>query len=223
MGAVRLGVEAASEPTLSRKLKAPIFAPAGQSTQMIIGADAASDGDILERAEGLYGAYGLRRVYYSAFSPIPDASSSLPPTRPPLMREHRLYQADWLMRFYGFSRQEIVDAHPGGMLDIGMDPKLAWALANRDRFPIDVNRADREWLLRTPGLGEKTVNKILSVRRLHALSLADLGRLAGSVRRLKAFVVTTDWRPTAILDTADLAQRLRSAAKPANAVQLSLL
>ena len=223
MGAVRLGVEAAGEPTLSRKRKAPAFAPAGQSTQMIVGADAASDGDILERAEGLYGAYGLRRVYYSAFSPIPDASANLPPTRPPLMREHRLYQADWLMRFYGFSRQEIVEAHPGGMLDIGLDPKLTWALANRDRFPIDVNRADREQLLRTPGLGEKTVNKILSVRRLHALSLTDLARLAGSVRRLKPFVVTTDWRPVATLDTADLAARLRPVSKAADSVQLSLL
>ena len=223
MGTVRLGVDAASEPTLSRKRRAPAFAPAGQSTQMIVGADAASDGDILERAEGLYGAYGLRRVYYSAFSPIPDASSSLPPTRPPLMREHRLYQADWLMRFYGFSRQEIVAAHPGGMLDIGLDPKLTWALANRDRFPIDVNRADKEWLLRTPGLGAKTVNKILSVRRLHALNLADLARLAGSIRRLKPFVVTTDWRPTATLDTADLAARLRPASKAADPIQLSLL
>jgi putative DNA modification/repair radical SAM protein len=223
MGAVRRGTEAAGEaPTLARKRRPPRFAPAGQSTQMIVGADAATDGDILVRAEGLYGAYGLRRVYYSAFSPIPDASAKLPPSRPPLMREHRLYQADWLMRFYGFSRQEIVEAHPGGMLDLDLDPKLAWALAHRDRFPIDVNRADRELLLRTPGLGARTVGKILAVRRHHALSLADLARLAGSVKRLKSFVVASDWRPTAVLDANDLADRLRAAAKPADAAQLSL-
>jgi len=222
MGAVRLGVEAAGEPTLSRKRKAKAFAPAGQSTQMIVGADAASDADILVRAEGLYGAYGLRRVYYSAFSPIPDASANLPPARPPLMREHRLYQADWLMRFYGFSREEITAAHPGGMLDLELDPKLAWALANRDRFPVDVNRADRELLLRIPGLGAKTVGKILTVRGHHALSLADLARLAGSIRRSKAFVVTTDWRPSHLLDTADLSERLKAASKPADATQLSL-
>jgi predicted DNA-binding helix-hairpin-helix protein len=177
---------------------------------------------VLGRAEGLYGAYGLRRVYYSAFSPIPDASARLPPRRPPLMREHRLYQADWLMRFYGFSRQEIVDAHPGGMLDLELDPKLAWALAHRDKFPIDVNRADKELLLRTPGLGAKTVDKILATRRHHSLSLSDLARLAGSVKRLKAFVVASDWRPTAVLDAADLAERMRAAAKPVSAAQLSL-
>ena len=221
MGAVRLGVDAAGDRTPTGK-RPPRFAPAGQSTQMIVGADAANDADILARAEGLYGAYGLRRVYYSAFSPIPDASSNLPPAKPPLMREHRLYQADWLMRFYGFSRQEIVDAHPGGMLDIGLDPKLGWALANRHRFPIDVNTADRELLLRTPGLGAKTVDKIIEVRRHHSLSLADLGRLAGSIKRLKAFVTTTDWRPTALLDAADLGEQLKAAAKPAHAAQLSL-
>src|SRR5690606_2721481 len=124
MGAVRLGIEAASEP--AARARAPKFAPAGQSTQMIGGADGAKDGEILARSAGLYGAYGLRRVYYSAYSPIPDTSARLPPKRPPLIREHRLYQADWLMRFYGFEAGEIVA--PGEDLALERDPKLAWAL-----------------------------------------------------------------------------------------------
>ena len=220
MGAVRLGIEDASEPTLVRKTVRR-FAPAGQSTQMIVGADEATDGDVLQRAESLYGGYGLRRVYYSAFSPIPDASAVLPSTRPHLMREHRLYQADWLMRFYGYSREEIVSAAPSGMLDLETDPKLAWALANRDRFPIDVNRADRELLLRVPGLGAKTVDKLIGLRRHKRLTLDDLKRLAGSVRRARPFVLTSDWRPVT-LDDADLAQQMRSTSKAAVPSQLSL-
>src|SRR5204863_347265 len=127
---------------------APKFAPAGQSTQMIIGADAATDGDIIDRAAGLYGRFGLRRVYYSAFSPIPDASTVLPLQRPPLMREHRLYQSDWLMRFYEYRPDEVAQAvDPAtGMLPLDIDPKLAWALRFRDRFPVDLNRAPREAL-----------------------------------------------------------------------------
>ena len=106
MGQVRLGVEAA-KPSKRDKIKPPKFAPGGQSTQLIVGADGAPDTEILDRSASLYGGYGLRRVYYSAFSPIPDSSAILPLSRPPLMREHRLYQADWLMRFYGFSAPEI--------------------------------------------------------------------------------------------------------------------
>jgi predicted DNA-binding helix-hairpin-helix protein len=117
---------------------------------MIIGADEARDRDIIARSASLYASYGLRRVYYSAFSPIPHASQSLPLRRPPLMREHRLYQADWLMRYYGFAPEEIVDGASDGMLDLEHDPKLAWALRNRALFPIDVNRAPRETLLREP-------------------------------------------------------------------------
>ncbi|MEO7410478.1 MAG: putative DNA modification/repair radical SAM protein, partial [Sphingomicrobium sp.] len=127
---------------------APKFAPAGQSTQMIVGADAASDGDIVLRASQLYDRFALRRVYYSAFSPIPDASAVLPLQRPPLMREHRLYQSDWLMRFYGFKPAEVVSAAgDDGMLPLDIDPKLAWALKFRECFPVDVNRAPREQLL----------------------------------------------------------------------------
>jgi putative DNA modification/repair radical SAM protein len=221
MGRVRLGVEAARERTASGK-RAPSFAPAGQSTQMIVGADQASDADVLIRADGLYGAYGLRRVYYSAFSPIPDSSAILPLERPHLMREHRLYQADWLMRFYGFGRAEITDGLAGGMLDPAIDPKLAWALAHRARFPVDVNRADREMLLRIPGLGAKTVDKLIAVRRLKRVRLEDLKRLAGSVKRAQAFVICDDWRPGGLTDAADLRARLAPQARRASAAQLSL-
>src|SRR5690606_28979276 len=126
-----------SEPTLRTKAK-PRFAPGGQSTQMIVGADATPDATILGTSARLYGSYRLRRVYYSAFSPIPDASKALPSMKPPLMREHRLYQADWLMRFYGFDQREILAGQPDGMLDLAIDPKLAWALRNRGFFPVDV-------------------------------------------------------------------------------------
>src|SRR4029077_8001276 len=160
MGGLRLRLDETKEE--KRKTpRAPRFAPAGQSTQMIIGADEANDRDIIARSASLYASYGLRRVYYSAFSPIPSASQSLPLRRPPLMREHRLYQADWLMRYYGFAAEEIVDGASDGMLDLERDPKLAWALRNRALFPIDVNRAPRETLLRVPGLGARVVRRIL--------------------------------------------------------------
>ena len=144
------------------KAKPPRFAPAGQSTQMIVGADAANDGDILRTSSNLYGNYRLRRVYYSAFSPIPDASSKLPLQAPPLQREHRLYQADWLLRFYGFDVDEITPQTANGMLDLDIDPKMAWALRHPERYPVDVNKAPREMLLRVPGLGTRNVERILS-------------------------------------------------------------
>ena len=197
MGAVRLGIDGGAERSHTGR-KAERFSPAGQSTQMIVGADASSDADILARSESLYGAYGLKRVYYSAFSPIPDTSRDLPPSRPPLMREHRLYQADWLMRYYGFAREEIASAAPDGMLDLTRDPKLMWALANRGRFPLDVNVADREMLLRVPGMGVRSVDALLQVRRVKAVRLEDLKRLVRSVKRLQPFVVTADWRPAAV-------------------------
>jgi putative DNA modification/repair radical SAM protein len=204
MGAIRLGVEAGKET--GRRAQPPKFAPAGQSTQMIVGADAASDGEILKRSETLYAAYQLRRVYYSAFSPIPDAAARLPLQRPPLIREHRLYQADWLMRFYGFARAEIcADAED---LDLAIDPKLAWALRNRGDFPVDVNAADRERLLRVPGLGVKSVDRLLDLRRLKRVTLEDVRRLARGVEKLKPFLVTDDWSPGALADRADLRARL---------------
>jgi putative DNA modification/repair radical SAM protein len=190
----------------TRKYKsAPKFAPAGQSTQMIVGADAASDGDIVVKASQLYDRFGLRRVYYSAFSPIPSPSAVLPLQRPPLMREHRLYQSDWLMRFYGFKPSEVVDAAGAdGMLPLDIDPKLAWALKFRESFPVDVNRAPKEQLLRVPGLGTKAVGRILSSRRWRSITLADVARLTVSVAKVRPFIVTSDWRPTLLTDRADL-------------------
>ncbi len=185
---------------------APKFAPAGQSTQMIVGADAATDGDIVRKASTLYDRFGLRRVYYSAFSPIPDASAVLPLQRPPLMREHRLYQSDWLMRFYEFQPHEVVAAADDatGMLPLDIDPKLAWALKFRGSFPVDVNRAPREMLLRVPGLGVKAVNGILTSRRWRRLHLADIARLTVSVAKLRPFIIAEDWRPVALADRAEL-------------------
>lgn len=183
---------------------APKFAPAGQSTQMIVGADAADDGAIVMRASQLYDRFRLRRVYYSAFSPIPSPSAVLPLKRPPLMREHRLYQSDWLMRFYGFKAKEVVAATDGGMLPLDIDPKLAWALKFRDSFPVDVNRAPKEQMLRVPGLGTKAVGRILRSRRWRALRLDDVARLTVSIAKVRPFIVTADWRPTLLTDRADL-------------------
>lgn len=218
MSQVRLKVEAA-RPGKKDRARPPKFAPAGQSTQLIIGADGAPDTEILDRSASLYGGYGLRRVYYSAFSPIPDSSAILPSSKPPLMREHRLYQADWLMRFYGFSAPEIGEAATGGMLDLEIDPKLAWALNRREQFPVDVNTADREVLLRVPGLGVKSVNRIVSIRRWRTLRLEDIGRLCRGIDKVRPFITTLDWTPGGLTDAADL--RVRLSPKP-GPVQLSL-
>ncbi|ESQ90713.1 biotin synthase [Asticcacaulis sp. AC460] len=202
MGELKTAIDEASEPTRTGRKKH--FVPAGQSTQMIIGADAASDATVLGTSAGLYDSYRLRRVYYSAFSPIPDSSKNLPLIKPPLMREHRLYQADWLYRFYGFEIGEITAGRPGGMLDLQLDPKLAWALANRESFPVDVNRAEREMLLRVPGFGTKTVDAILVARAHRRLGLDDLGRLRVSVKKIKPFVVANGWTPVQLIDRVDL-------------------
>ena len=193
---------------------APKFAPAGQSTQMIVGADNADDSAIVATASGLYDRFGMRRVYYSAFSPIPDASAVLPLVSPPLIREHRLYQADWLMRFYGFAVGEVQAATDDGNLPLDIDPKTAWALKHRGQFPVDINRAPREMLLRVPGLGVKSVNAVLRVRRQRRLDLADLGRLTRGIEKLRPFVIASDWRPVALADRGNLRATL---VKPARA------
>ena len=190
--------------------RSPRFAPAGQSTQVIVGADSSNDATILHATSSLYTQFGLKRVYYSAFSPIPDASAVLPAKPPPLQREHRLYQADWLMRYYGFKAPEIIAGTPDGMLDLSVDPKLAWALRHRESFPVDVNTADREMLLRIPGLGVRSVDRMLQMRQHRALRLDDLQRIAVSIRRLLPFVVTLDHRPRN-LDRANLPDRMRTA------------
>jgi putative DNA modification/repair radical SAM protein len=184
------------------------FAPAGQSTQLIVGADAATDDIVLTTSASLYKNYALKRVYYSAFSPIPEASRFLPAKSPPLQREHRLYQADWLLRYYGFTVPEITEGGDAGMLDLDIDPKLAWALKHRALFPVDVNTAPREMLLRVPGLGTRAVDKILAARRHMRLRLDDIARLTSGLKRLRPFLITLDHRPTRLIDRADLRQSL---------------
>jgi len=207
--AARPSPPAAQAGLAPRRAAAPRFAPAGQSTQMIVGADATDDRAILATSARLYGAYRLRRVYFSAFSPIPDAARGLPLKAPPLQREHRLYQADWLMRLYGYAHDEIVP--DGGLLALDVDPKLAWALAHRERFPVDLNRAPRELLLRVPGLGVRTVDRLLAARCVRRVRAEDLRRLRLPLAKLLPFVVVDGHRPTRALDATDLATRLRPA------------
>jgi len=196
---------------------APRFAPGGQSTQVIVGADTTRDREILERSETLYSAYRLRRVYYSAFSPIPDASKLLPLQPAPQIREHRLYQADWLMRYYGFRSDEIFDATEG-MLDLEIDPKLAWALKHREQFPVDVNAGPREQLLRVPGLGVKTVDRIIAARRVRRIHYDDLQRLHLPLKRILPFIKVPGDRKRKIIDSSMLDSVLRPKQE-----QLSLL
>lgn len=191
-----------------RGLHAPKFAPAGQSTQMIVGATPTPDQTILQTASELYQTHKLRRVYYSAYSPIPHADAQLPGKSPPLVREHRLYQADWLLRFYGFEVEELVMAADRN-LDLEIDPKLAWALANRARFPIDVNKAPREELLRIPGIGARNVARILQMRVVRSLRILDLKRLRIAWNRAKTFVIAADHNPALQqLDKTHLRDRL---------------
>ena len=190
------------------RAKPPRFAPAGQSTQMIVGADGASDLAILDASTSLYASYNLKRVYYSAFSPNGHPSAHLPQVPAPLMREHRLYQADWLLRFYGFALPDLDDAAPGGMLDLGIDPKLAWALKHRGDFPIDVNTAPRERLLRVPGLGTQAVDRIVASRRTGALRLDDIARVTGAIARARPFICALGWHPGRSLDDGQLRRSL---------------
>ena len=194
------------------------FAPGGQSTQMIVGADPSTDKDILQASASLYAAFRLRRVYYSSFSPIPDASAKLPVQAPPLLREHRLYQADWMVRFYNFSFDEIVTDLSGGMLDLEIDPKLMWALNHRSQFPVDINRASREALLRVPGLGPRSVHLLCKARKHHCLRIDDIARLKVSLKKIRPFIYTPDWSPGRLIDQKELRDYFRSPAQ-----QLKLL
>ncbi len=221
MATTRLKIEAARDdrkPAAGKiaKAAAPRFAPAGQSTQMIIGADATPDATILSATSQLYASYALKRVYYSAFSPNGHPSGKLASSPPPLLREHRLYQADWMLRFYGFALPEIAGTLSHGMLDLEIDPKLAWALSHRQDFPVDVNSAGREILLRVPGFGTRAVERIIASRRSGALRYDDVARLTGAMSRARDFIVTPDYRPRH-LDAMRLRERF--VRKPA---QLSL-
>jgi putative DNA modification/repair radical SAM protein len=214
MARIRTYVEAAkAEPRAGK------FAPAGQSTQFIVGADGSTDATFLRTAETLYASYGLRRVYYSAFSPIPHASARLPARAPALMREHRLYQADWLMQHYGYGADEIVAPLTAGQLDLDIDPKLAWALAHRESFPVDVNTAERAALLRVPGIGVRNVKRLLLLRRQRRVRYEDLVKLRCDVRKAERFVVTADHVPHG--DAASTAVLRRHLVPPAR--QLPLL
>ncbi|HEX2722379.1 MAG TPA: putative DNA modification/repair radical SAM protein [Gemmatimonadaceae bacterium] len=202
MGVVRDGIAEAREDRARSGSRSPspqplAFTPAGQATQMIVGATDATDAAILQTSASLYGVQKLKRVYYSAFSPIPDASSILPPSAPPLLREHRLYQADWLMRFYGFAVDELTTPTTPD-LDLDIDPKLSWALRNRGRFPMDVNSVPKEDLLRIPGVGVRSVKRIIAARRWHRLRLEDLTRLHVAMSRAMPFLSTADYSPTRI-------------------------
>ena len=188
MGTIRRKLdEKAQEP------RAPKFAPAGQSTQMIVGADASDDQTILSTAQTLYGSYKLKRVYYSAFSPIPQSPGTVPLAPPPMQREHRLYQADFLMRGYGFKAAELLP--DAGNLALDIDPKLAWALAHREQFPVDLNLAEESMIARVPGIGLRNAKRIVELRRLRRIRYVDLTRLKCSMKKIAPFIVTADYRP----------------------------
>ena len=176
--------------------RAPKFAPAGQSTQLVVGATATSDREIISRASQLYGDYKLRRVYYTGFSPYPLADARLPLKPTPLVREHRLYQADWLMRFYGFEAAELTsEAEPE--LSLTEDPKSSWARRHPEFFPVDVNTAPKEALLRVPGIGYKNVERIVRIRRYQRLALEHLRKLHVQLARASAFITASDHLPRA--------------------------
>nr|WP_207735865.1 putative DNA modification/repair radical SAM protein [Intestinimonas butyriciproducens] len=168
---------------------APRFAPAGQSTQMIIGATPESDLHILRLTEGLYQKYQLKRVFYSAYLPVSDSKLLPAPQgfQPPLLREHRLYQADWLLRFYHFEATELLDeGHPD--LDPRLDPKCCWALRHLEEFPVEVNRADYERLLRVPGIGVRSARRILTARRVGPITFEGLKKLGVVLKRAQYFL-----------------------------------
>ncbi len=209
------GILEAKDKT-TRAGKSPRFAPAGQSTQFIVGATDAPDATLLSKSAELYKNYGLRRAYYSAFSPIPHADPTLPLKKIPLVREHRLYQADWLMRFYGFSPEELTTEEDRN-LPLDRDPKLAWALRHREFFPVDVNKAGQAALLRVPGFGVRNVKRILRIRRYRALTLGDLGKLKISVKKAQFFIVTADANPAVRqIDVQRLPERIVPAAHQLN-------
>jgi putative DNA modification/repair radical SAM protein len=194
MSTVKAGIDEASD-TAKRSHATSQFAKAGQSTQLVVGASESTDAVILTKAEFLYKRYGLRRVYYSAFSPAEHTDTQLQDRKAPLVREHRLYQADWLVRNYGFKAAEIVEGIDD--LDLTKDPKLAWALRHRSLFPVDVNRAPKWLLLRVPGIGTGNVERILQIRRFHRVTVADLERLRIVMSKAKYFITAAD-RNTAV-------------------------
>jgi len=170
----------------------PKFVPAGQSTQMVIGATPESDKDIMYTANAFYKNFSLKRVYYSGYVPISnDSRMPILGTQPPLLRENRLYQTDWLMRFYGFKVQEILnDANPN--LDVDIDPKLSWAIRNMQHFPVDINKADYKMILRIPGIGVMSAKKIVQARKFGKLRIDQLKKIGVAYNRAKHFITCAD-------------------------------
>ena len=201
MGYIRSNIEQNTRELAVYK-HTPKFAPAGQSTQMIVGATQENDLQILNLTEGLYKSYRLKRVFFSAYVPV--AENSLLPavgTKPPLLREHRLYQADWLLRFYGFSAGELLDeAHP--ILHPLLDPKCNWALNHPELFPLEINRAPYELLLRVPGIGVRSAQRIIVARRTGSIDFMGLKRLGVVLKRAQYFITCCGKRP----DHLDIAQ-----------------
>lgn len=188
MAQIRDGIQV-SRQELKVYRHAPRFAPAGQSTQMIVGATGESDRQILSLTQGLYEKYRLKRVFYSAYMPV-SGSPLLPAPenfKPPLLREHRLYQADWLLRFYHFRAEELLDENQPD-LDPRLDPKCCWALRHLDQFPVEVNRADYETLLRVPGIGVKSARRILAARRFGPVNFLGLKRMGVVLKRAQYFL-----------------------------------
>ena len=188
---IHQGVMQSSEER-KRFRHAPRFAPAGQSTQMIVGATADSDKDILRLSSALYQRPSMRRVYYSGFIPVNAYDTRLPALKqPPLLRENRLYQADWLLRFYQFKVDEIVnDAYPN--LDLDVDPKLGWALRHPEQFPVDINRADYEMLLRVPGIGVKSAKLIVFSRRFARIGTEQLKKMRVVMKKAQYFITCNE-------------------------------
>lgn len=204
-----------SKEELMKYRHAPKFAPAGQSTQLIVGATQDSDYHILRLSQGLYDQYRLKRVFYSAYVPVVE-HALLPSkeVKPPLLREHRLYQADWLLRFYGFRAEELLDAqHPD--FNPLVDPKCSWALAHLSFFPVEVNRADYESLLRVPGIGVTSAKRILSARRSGRLRVEDLKKLGVVMKRAQYFLTASGKRAEGLHFTPDsLLRNLIAAERP---------
>ncbi|MBD7914912.1 putative DNA modification/repair radical SAM protein [Clostridium sp. Sa3CUN1] len=174
---------------LKKKIKStPLFVPGGQSTQLIVGATPESDFKILNLSENLYNKFNLKRVYYSAYVPVVKNEKALPDIiHPPLVREHRLYQADWLLRFYGFKAKELLKDENENF-DLNFDPKTSWALNNINNFPMEVNKVSYDELLRIPGIGVRSARRILTARKVHSLSFEDLKKIGVVLKRAKYFI-----------------------------------
>lgn len=186
MGIIRAGIIQSQEEK-QRYKSAPKFVPGGQSTQLIIGATKDNDLKILKLSESLYNNYNLKRVYYSAYIPVSKHPNLPAINMPPLLREHRLYQADWLLRFYGFNSDELLNEKNPNFDEL-LDPKSDWALRNLDKFPVEVNKADYSMLLRVPGIGMKSAQRIIQARKVSTLGFNDLKKLGIVLKRAKYFI-----------------------------------